>query len=268
MKSIFYVLAILVIGAAGYFAFDLKNKMTAEIALYEETKDENERVDVEITATEKTLADTKTSLGTALDKKASLESTQGNEESKKRTYLAAIEGYDRDIAGYDAELKQVQEAIAKIEELLGGINVGIEEIPGKLEDLKNRKLDLQKNLEKLTEQEAKLNREVAGNRSKIENLNDRFADIREKIERGAQVGTVTAVDPVWGFVIVNQGVTNSNVTEESSLLVSRGGRYLGRLKVTSLEPNQSICDMEDGSFRTGVRVQPGDSVIIANPGLN
>ena len=109
---------------------------------------------------------------------------------------------------------------------------------------------------------------MASNQAEVENLSGRLSDIRVKIDRGSQVGTVTAVDPIWGFVVVNQGASNSNVTEETSLLVSRNGQYLGRLKVSSLERNQSICDMETDSFRLGVRVQPGDSVIIANPTLN
>ena len=268
MKTIFYALSLVVILAGAYFSYTVKSKMEAEIALYDSTYATNEQVTAETRSTEKTLGETKESLSKARDKEAELIAKKDVEEGDKRTYSAAIQGYNTAIAGADAELAEVEELIKRIEDLVGGVGIQIGDIPDELEKLKNERLDLQKALEKLTGTEDKLTREVASNRAEIDNLSGRLGDIRLKIDRGAQVGTVTAVDPVWGFVIVNQGAANSNVTEETSLLVSRNGQYLGRLNVSSLEPNQSICDMDTDSFRIGVRVQPGDSVIIANPGLN
>ena len=83
------------------------------------------------------------------------------------------------------------------------------------------------------------------------------------MSRNAVAGIVTAVDPVWGFVIVNLNEKNSNVTSDSDLLVSRNGLLLGRLTVSSLELNQTICDIDLRAMKPGQRIQPGDSVIIA-----
>ena len=91
----------------------------------------------------------------------------------------------------------------------------------------------------------------------------RLDEIRNKMTLNSVQGMVTAVDPVWGFVIVNLGEKNSNVTQQSDLLVSRNGLLLGRLTVSSLEPTQTICDVDMKAMKPGQRIQPGDSVIIA-----
>ena len=79
---------------------------------------------------------------------------------------------------------------------------------------------------------------------------------------------ITAVDPVWGFVVVNLGQKNSNIDAQSDLLVYRDGKFLGRLDIQSIEPTQTISDIDLKNLRPGQRIRPGDTVILASASGN
>ncbi len=263
MKAIFYVLSILVIGASAYYAFDNKAKLEAEMAMYEEVNTKRTNVAATIKKTEDTRDDTKASLDKAKDLNQEFISTKDNEEAKERSLRATLEKVQLRIDEADAKLAKFDQAQKEVEEALKGLNVPFNQIESKIQELEDERREKQKKFEDLELIEAKLLASVKGNREEISRLVGRMDEIRQRLARNAIAGTVTAVDPVWGFVIVNLGETNSNITAESNLLVSRSGKLLGRLKVTSLEPNQTICDLDLKALRPGQRIQPGDKVILA-----
>lgn len=262
MKAIFYVLSILVIGAAAYFAFDNKSKLEAEMAKYEELNTKRTNVAATIKKTEGTLDDTEKALSNAKDKNEELKSTKDNEEAKERSLRASLEKVETRIEEAEAALAEFDEAQKKIEEALKGVNVPFDQIESKIAELEDERKDQQKKFDELLVLEEKLTTTVAANREEIGNLVSRLDGIRQRLARNGIAGTVTSVDPVWGFVIINLGAENSNITPESDLLVTRSGRLLGKLKVTSLEPTQTICDLDLKALRPGQRVQPGDKVIL------
>lgn len=264
MKSIFYIISILVIGAAGYFAFDNKAKLEAEMAKYDELNTKRMNVAATIKKTEGTLDDTKGALSKAKDLNSELISTKDNEIAKERSLRATLEKVQLRIDEADAKLKQFEEAQALVKKALEGLDVPFNEIEGKIAQLEDERKQQQKKFEELEEIERKLTANVQGNREEISRLVTRMDEIRMKLGRNAIAGTVTAVDPVWGFVIVNLGERNSNITPQSDLLVSRGGQLLGRLTVSSLEPTQTICDLDLKALKPGQRIQPGDKVILSS----
>ena len=73
-------------------------------------------------------------------------------------------------------------------------------------------------------------------------------------------GRVLAVNPGWGFCVVStgdkQGAANGKI-----LIVARDGKAIGKVKITSVEANQSIADIQASTFIRGMFVQPGDEVI-------
>jgi hypothetical protein len=52
------------------------------------------------------------------------------------------------------------------------------------------------------------------------------------------------------------------------LLVKRDGKLIGRVRPSSIEPNQTIAEIDQESLVLGVRLQPGDRVILARPATN
>jgi hypothetical protein len=51
-------------------------------------------------------------------------------------------------------------------------------------------------------------------------------------------------------------------------LVERDGRKIGRVRPSAIEPTQTIAEIDLGSLSSGVRLQPGDRVILAQPVAN
>ncbi len=83
-----------------------------------------------------------------------------------------------------------------------------------------------------------------------------------KMREGLE-GRVLAVNPAWNFVVLSIGDRNG-VVNNAELLLKRGTQYLGKVRVTSVEPSTSIADIVANSLPAGVSVQPGDSVIFTS----
>ena len=79
----------------------------------------------------------------------------------------------------------------------------------------------------------------------------------------ALVGKVIVTDPKWDFVVLNVG-EDQGVLDNGELLVSRDGKLVARVKVTSVQKDRSIANVLPGS-KLG-EVLEGDKVIPAYPG--
>lgn len=83
---------------------------------------------------------------------------------------------------------------------------------------------------------------------------------RTKIILGGLEAVVIAVNPDWGFVMVNAGRVHG-VEPNASLLVKRGNVRVARLRIITLQDNVCVCDVVKGSVNRGVTVDTGDRVI-------
>ncbi len=87
-------------------------------------------------------------------------------------------------------------------------------------------------------------------------------------ENGASMnglrGRVLAVDRNWNFVVLDLGDRNG-VNNNSTMLIQRGGNLVGKVRITSVEPSQSIADIIPNSVPAGITVQAGDTVVF--PGI-
>jgi len=74
-------------------------------------------------------------------------------------------------------------------------------------------------------------------------------------------GKVIAVDPKYDFVVLDIG-GNQGVIENAKMLVARDGKLIGKVKITSVEPNRSVANVlpEWKQDPTG-EVMEGDQVI-------
>ena len=75
-------------------------------------------------------------------------------------------------------------------------------------------------------------------------------------------GTVLAVNPAYNFVVLSLGA-RQGVEANSEMLVLRGGSYIGKIRISSVEPATAIGDIITSSLARGVQVQPGDIVVYA-----
>jgi hypothetical protein len=75
-------------------------------------------------------------------------------------------------------------------------------------------------------------------------------------------GRVLAVNRAYNFVVLNLG-GRQGVEPNTEMLVLRGGSFIGRIRISSVEPATAIGDIITSSLARGVQVQPGDTVIYA-----
>jgi len=52
------------------------------------------------------------------------------------------------------------------------------------------------------------------------------------------------------------------------MVVQRDGRVIGKVRPSSVEPTQTIAEIDYSSLGAGVRLQPGDRVLLARPSTN
>ena len=73
-------------------------------------------------------------------------------------------------------------------------------------------------------------------------------------------GTVLAVNQAYNFVVLSLG-GRQGVEPNSEMLVLRGGAFIGKIRISSVEPATAIGDIITSSLARGVQVQPGDNVV-------
>ncbi|HEV2803705.1 MAG TPA: hypothetical protein VGW57_02125 [Chthoniobacterales bacterium] len=75
-------------------------------------------------------------------------------------------------------------------------------------------------------------------------------------------GTVLAVNQAYNFVVLSLGA-RQGVEANSEMLVLRGGSFIGKIRISSVEPATAIGDIISSTLARGVQVQPGDTVVYA-----
>ncbi len=76
-------------------------------------------------------------------------------------------------------------------------------------------------------------------------------------------GEVVVTDPKWDFVVLNVG-ENQGMRKDGELLVNRDGKLVAKVRVTSVQKNRSIANIEPGQWKIGEVIE-GDQVIPAYP---
>ena len=101
---------------------------------------------------------------------------------------------------------------------------------------------------------------VHSSRSQLSALAKKEQDRAQQRMRHGLEGRVLAVNPAWNFVVLNLGDKNG-VVNNAELLVKRGTQFIGKVRVTSVEPSTSIADIVANSVPQGATISPGDDVI-------
>ena len=75
-------------------------------------------------------------------------------------------------------------------------------------------------------------------------------------------GKILAVNQAYNFVVLSLGGRNG-VEPLSEMLIVRDGTFIGKIRISSVEPATAIGDIITSTLARGVQVQPGDIVIYA-----
>lgn len=263
MKAILHITVILIAAAGIFFAQQSNVKHKDQKSIYETTVQQNVKLDADIKKAERELSDERAGLALAKsdfdEQVAKLEAAQSTEKTMQRQ-LAESEATLEEQA---AEIAQQKKLIDEATKILGP-GVTLENLPGKIAEIEQKKKDQTKQLEELNTLADGATNDVAKNKASIADLSARKAKRDERIRSNAKEAVITAVEAEWGFVVIGAG-SNSGFTPQTKLLVKRNGVLIGRVNPTSIEPTQTIAEIDRSSMAIGTSLQVGDRVILAVP---
>jgi len=130
-------------------------------------------------------------------------------------------------------------------------------------------VELQAQLDDARQQLDSAEREKTLLAEKLETVKEHSSQLEDEKKRRAVArgkvgvrGTILAVNQAYNFVVLNLGGRNG-VEPHSEMLVIRDGTFIGKIRISSVEPATAIGDIITGTLARGVQVQPGDIVIYA-----
>lgn len=266
IKVIFYILAILTISGAAYFSYDhsikFKNQQQKRLDAIAENKDKTAKAE----GTEKELKDEqgvlKTVQNTREETKLSITALKSKEADSRRQ----IAELDATLSEQKEEFKALDKTLAEIKLILTDLGDGItaENIAEYYNKISDEKKGLERNLEEKEALVAAAEKRLADNKAEENRLIEKKMERNVRISHNAVESVITGVNQDWGFVVIGAG-SKTGFTPQTSLLVKRDGRLIGRVRPTAIEPTQTIADIDMESLAAGVRLQPGDRVILAKP---
>lgn len=274
IKNIFYGLTIAFSAAAIYFGYTTKNTLTERIAATDEKMESNVIVTKNINDKSEEIKVAKVDKKTAVDTRNETSASLDNEGSKENALRSSLAELDSEIEGYDADLVRIEENLEEARNLISelvpgaGANLDIDAVVAQIESLEEEAKQKEADLEDKIETADKLASQISRATNQKEGYQRRLGNFRKRIALNGVTATVTAAENGYGFVIINRGANNSNINEQSKLLVSRGGAFVGRLTVDSIEPNQTIANIDQDSLKPGQRIQAGDRVVLETPVSN
>lgn len=269
MKAIAYVVALLVTLGSAYFTFEQKRKFEDLQATRIATIDQNKQVSANADEKEQLLKDEKKLLAESENKRELLEQSIAALKSN-----ASI--LERDVAELDSTLATQADEFAELDKTLKEVNailadlggdVSLDNLADKIQSIEDDKVEKQAKLEELETLIAAANKALTSNRSEEDRLVSRMSARASRIARNSMSAAVTAVNQEWGFLVIGAG-SNSGFTPQTSLIVQRSGKAIGRVRPSAIEPSQTIAEIDYDSLAPGVLIQPGDRVILKKPASN
>jgi cell shape-determining protein MreC len=201
-------------------------------------------------ATAKAKAETVTATAAKADSDAKL-ATATSKIDDLNTQLTTVQKTANDAATAlqtaNTAAKTAQDALDAIKKTLG------DETP---EQYKADKTKAEADLAAAQSEQKILQDQLEASKNQVADLTD--AINRSKTGKMPGVsGKVTFVDRTWNFVVLNVGLSNG-VVPNGELIVYRGRTFLGKIRVTKVDPNDSVAEILPDLKGD---IQIGDSVL-------
>jgi uncharacterized phage infection (PIP) family protein YhgE len=254
---------------AAYFTLEADKKFRDEQTLRLDTKEENRRItaladekEVELKQAQEELTATKAIRVAAMDRIANL---KGN----IATLRDDIKKNDSELAKFKQQQKKFDDTKAEVAKLANelGMSFSIDNVEQHLASMRETKSQRVERVDELDVLIAAAEKSIEGNTSELSRQVAREEARQLKINRGAIEAVITGVQQDWGFLVIGAGA-KQGFTPTSTLLVKRDGRMIGKVRPSSIEPNQTIAEIIFPSLSPGVRIQPGDLVIFDDPTID
>ena len=216
---------------------DWHNKYTTTDAALTKTKKDLAATTAQLDQTKKDLASTKKDLATAqtsvTDLKKQMDTLQGN-----------LANTEKDLSDAKIQLEMYKQAFPTPQQALS-VAKDMKALQDKMDAVEDEKKVLQRQL------------------TRVQNELNIYKDPTRHVELPSSlVGKVLVTDPKWDFVVLNVG-EDQGALDNGELLVSRDGKLVAKVKITSVQKDRSIANILPGS-KLG-EVLEGDKVIPAYP---
>ncbi len=189
-----------------------------------------------------------------------------NEELQTKSIASETKGKEDELSATKKEIEDIaakrQAMQEEITRILGNSGTP-EEILAKNEALKKENDTKVEEIEKISKEADVAKKAAADSQNMITRLKAQQTTRAQQITLANRTGTIGAVNPDFGFAVVNLG-QNQGVTSESRLLVKRGNQLIGKLKIVQIFGSTTVADIDTKSVTPGFAVQPGDEVIFEN----
>ena len=207
--------------------------------------------------------------------KAALTKTQNDAKAamqKAADAQAQVSGFQTQIKDLQTKADSATKDVQAKDTELAALKKQVNDAMGHSNADPNATADLAKQMADLTRQRDELQVVKEGLDGRVKSLEAQVTQAaRVESERLSKValvglqGRVLAVDRNWNFVVLSLGDRNG-VSNNTTMVVQRGGSLVGKVKITSVEPSQSIADIVPNSVPAGVSVQAGDTVVFPGAG--
>lgn len=265
MKPIFYGISILVACGAAYFSFDLSNKFKALQEDRLATIADNKKTTALADAADADIKKEKALLVSSQEKRDLLTQSVDSLKSSATALTNDVSKLKDDLQSQDTEFAALNKALEEVIATLGDLaGATLDNLPEKIQEIEADKAAKQQKFEELETLNEGAEKALAASRAELDRLGKRKIDRSSRIARNSMGAVVTAVNQDWGFLVIGAG-SNSGFTPQTSLLVERDGRKIGRVRPSAIEPTQTIAEIDLNSLAAGVRLQPGDRVVLATP---
>jgi hypothetical protein len=162
------------------------------------------------------------------------------------TAQAAADTANKALATAQAQAKDAQDKLDALNKDLDGKSP---------QDYKDAVTKAQSDLQAALSEQKIMQDQLDADKTNIADLND--AINRSKTGKMPGVsGKVTFVDNAWNFVILDVGLANG-VVPNGELIVYRNNAFLGKVRVTKVDPNDSVAEIlpdVKGSIQIGDKV--------------
>ena len=271
MKILFYLLTLVAMGVGIYFADSNKNKFAKQQEVRLDTIQRNNVLTDQISVTEEELRQEEEGLELARNElaevRASLEKLNADDKRLRRE----LRSLESEIKIQQAKLAEAEEGRKEVEDALKDIGIDgpvrLTTIKSRYDKLVDQRKELETDIEELNTNIDAGESAVAKNHEEIGRLTKRRAARAKRVRTNEVESVVSEVDHNWGFVVIAAG-SNSGFTPQTRLMVQRNGRMIGEIQPSSIEPAQTIGEIDYDTMARGVRIQPGDRVVLANPVTN
>ena len=269
MKAILYVVAIVVACGAAFFSMKHSGKFEALEKDRAAAISKNTTTTAQADAADKEIKDLNSKLAASTEKQGLLDQSVSSLQSAGKALTSELSKLDADLKVQDEEFAQLNKALEEVNKMLESLGGGVTlaTLAEKITQIDDDKKAKQTKLDELETLATGSEKVLASGRAELDRLAKRMIERSTRIGRNSMEAVVTAVNQEWGFLVIGAG-SNSGFTPQSSLIVERDGRKIGKVRPSSIEPTQTIAEIDLESLAPGVRLQPGDRVILAKPSSN